>query len=68
MIHNRRDGVVVRTFALQSVDLEFISRVKSYHRTLKNGTHSFSALHSAFRGGCGKQAGKFACWVVGQGT
>ena len=64
---NRRDGVVVRASASQSVDLGFISLVESYQKTLKNGIHSFPAWCLAFRGGCGEQAGKFAC-VLGQGT
>ena len=65
---NRRDGVVVRASALQSVDLGFIPLVESYQETLKNGIRSFPAWRSAFRGGCGEQAGKFACCVLGQGT
>ena len=40
--HNH-DGVVVRAFASQSVDLEFIPLVELYHKTLKNGIHSFPA-------------------------
>ena len=65
---NRGDGVVVRASALQSVDLGFIPLVESYQKTLKNGIHSFPAWRSAFMGGCGEQAGKFACCVLGQGT
>ena len=65
---NRHNGVVVRVSASQSVDLGFIPLVKSYQKTLKNGIHSFPAWHLAFRGGCGEQAGKFACCVLGQGT
>ena len=65
---NRRDGVVVRASASQSVDLGFIPLVESYQKTLKNGIHSFPAWRSAFMGGCGEQAGKFACCVLGQGT
>ena len=57
---HRRDGVVVRVSSSQSVDLAFISLVKSIH--------SFPVWRSAFRGGCGEQAGKFASCVVGQGT
>ena len=45
----RRDGVEVRASALQSVDLRFISQVKSYQKTLKNGTHSFPVWRSANR-------------------
>ena len=65
---NRRDGVVVRASASQSVDLGFIPLVESYQKTLKNGIYSFPAWRSAFMGGCGEQAGKFACCVLGQGT
>ena len=64
----RRDGVVVRASASQSVDLGFIPLAESFQKTLKNGIHSFPAWRSAFRGGCGEQAGKFACCVLGQGT
>ena len=66
--HERRDGVVVRASASQSVDLGFIPLVESYQKTLKNGIYSFPAWRSAFMGGCGEQAGKFACCVLGQGT
>ena len=44
---NQRDGVVVGASASQSVDLEFISQVSSYQKTLKNGIHSFPAWRSA---------------------
>ena len=64
----RHDGEVVIAFASQSVDLGFIPLVESYRKTLKNGIHSFHAWRSAFMGDCGKQAGKFACCVSGQGT
>ena len=64
----RGDGVVVRASASQSVDLGFIPLVESYQKTLKNGIYSFPAWRSAFVGGCGEQAGKFACCVLGQGT
>ena len=67
-IINRRDGVVVRAFASQLVDLGFITLVESYQKTLKDGIHSFPARRSAFRGGCEEQPGKFACCVLGQGT
>ena len=40
---NRRDGVVVRASASQSVDLGFFSQVKSYQKTLKIGIHIFPA-------------------------
>ena len=63
---NRRDSVVVRASASQSVNLEFIPLVASYQQTLKNGIHSLPAWRSAFMGGCGEQAGSFACCVVGQ--
>ena len=65
---DRCDGVEVRAFASQSVDLGFIPLVESYQKTLKNGIRSFPAWRSAFRGGCGEKAGKFACCVLGQGT
>ena len=65
---DRRDGVVVRASASQSVDLGFIPLVEPYQKTLKNGIRSFHAWRSAFMGGCGEQAGKFACCVLGQGT
>ena len=65
---SRRDGVVVRASASQSVDLGLIPLFESYQKTLKNSIHSFPAWRSAFRGGCGEQAGKFACCVLGQGT
>ena len=38
----RRDGVVVRASASQSVDLGFISRVQTRQKTLENGIHSSS--------------------------
>ena len=44
---NRRDGIVVRASASQSLDLGFISQVESYQKTLKNGIHSFPAKRSA---------------------
>ena len=65
---DRRDGVVVRASASQSIDLGFISLVESYRKTLKNGIYSFPAWRSAFRRCCREQAGKFACCVLGQGT
>ena len=40
---------MVKASALQSVDLEFISQVESYLKTLKNGIHSFPAWRSANR-------------------
>ena len=48
--NNRRDGVVVRASASQSVDLGFISLVESYQKTLINGIHSFPAWRSAHKG------------------
>ena len=59
---------MVRAFSSQSVDLGFIPLVESYQKTLKNGIHSFSAWRSALRRGFGEQAGKLACYVLGQGT
>ena len=67
-LKNRRDGVVVRASASQSVDPGFIPLVESYQKTLKNGIHSFPAWRSVFMGGCGEQAGTFSCCVVGKGT
>ena len=64
----RRDGVVVRASASHSVNTEFSSLVESYQKTLKNGIHSSPAWRLAFMGGCGEQAGKFACCVLVQGT
>ena len=64
----RREGVAVRASASQTVDLGFIPLVGSYQKTLKNGIYSFPAWCSAFMGGSEEQAGKFACWVLGQGT
>ena len=46
---HRRDGVVIRASASQSVDLGFIFQVESYQKTLKNGIHSFPAWRSANR-------------------
>ena len=66
--YSQRNGVVVRASASQSVDLGFIPLVESYLKPLKNGIYSFPAWRSAFMGGCGEQAGKFACCVLGQGT
>ena len=60
-LYLRRDGVVVRASASQSVDLAFNPLVESYQKTFKNCIGSFRAWRSAFRGGCGEQAGKFAC-------
>ena len=55
---NRRNGVVVRASASQSVDLGFIPLVELYRKTLKNGIYSFPAWCSAVMGSCGEQAGK----------
>ena len=57
----------IRASTSQSVDLGFIPLVESYQKTFKNGIHSFPAWHSAFMRECGEQAGKFACYVLGQG-
>ena len=59
---------MIRAFASQSVDLRLIPLVESYQKTLKNGIHSSPAWRSAFKGGCGEQAGKFACCVLVQST
>ena len=66
--YDRHNGVVVRASASQSVDLGFIPVVEPYQKTLKSDIHSFPAWRSAFTGGCGEQAGKFACCALGQGT
>ena len=68
LILNRRDGVAVRASASYSVDLGFNPLVESCQKTFKNCIHSFPAWCSAFRGGCGEQAGKFTCCVLGKGT
>ena len=47
---NRRDGVMVRASASQSVDLGFILLVESYQKNFKNGIYSFPAWRSAFMG------------------
>ena len=65
---DQRDGVVVGASASQLLDLGSIPLVESYQKTLKNGIYSFPAWRSAFVGGCGEQAGKFACCVLGQDT
>ena len=64
----QRDGVEFRGSVPQSVYLGFIFFVKSYQKALKNSTHSFPACRLAFRRGCGEQASKFVCCVLGQGT
>ena len=63
----RRDSAVVRASASQS-DLVFIPIVESYQKIFKNGIHSFPAWCSVFRGGCGEQAGKFACHLTGRSS
>ena len=47
--NNRRDDVVVRALASQSVDRRFIFQVESYQKTLKNGIHGFPAWSSAHK-------------------
>ena len=59
---------MVKASASQSVDLGFILLVESYQETLENVMHSFPDWRPAFRGGCGEQAGKFACCVFGEST
>ena len=44
---NRRDGVVVKASASQSIDMGFISQVESYQKTFKNDMHSFPDWRSA---------------------
>ena len=65
---DRRDGVVVRASASQSVDVGFIPYVESFQKTLKNGIQSFRAWRLAFRRDCEKLAGKLACCDLGQDT
>ena len=62
----KHDGVVVGASASQSVDLGSIPLVESYQKTLINCIHSFPAWRSAFKGGCGEQAGKFAYCILGK--
>ena len=64
----RADGVVVRASASQSVNLGSFPLLSHTKRLFKDDIHSFPAWRSAFMGGCGEQAGKFACCVLGQGT
>ena len=66
--NSRRDGVVIRASASQSVDLGFNPLVESYQKIFKMVFRAslLGALH--FRGACGEQAGNFACCVLGQGT
>ena len=61
---DQRDGVAMKTSASQSVDLEFISQVESYQKTLKNGIRSFLPWPSAKKGYCGKPAGKLAGCIL----
>ena len=44
---DRRDGVVLRAFALHSVNMGFIPLVESHQKTSKNGIHYFIAWRSA---------------------
>ena len=60
---HRRDGVVVRASASQSVDLGFIPLVESYQKTLKNGIHSFPVWRSAFSVACGEQVRLLCPWA-----
>ena len=61
---HRRDGVVVGVFAVGRPGVHSPCRVipKDY------SIYSFPAWRSSFMGGCGEQAGKLACCVLGQGT
>ena len=63
---SRRDGVVVKAYALQSVELKFISLVESSQKTFKNDIHSFPAWRSAFKRCCEEEADKLACCVLGK--
>ena len=38
--------------------------VESYQKTFKTGIHSFPAWCSAFMGGCGEEASRFAFWSL----
>ena len=67
VVFNRRDGVVVRASATQSVELGF-NPLSSHTKNLKNGIYSLPAWRLAFKGCCGEQAGKFAWGVLEQGT
>ena len=61
-MYNRRDGVVTKASASQSVDLAFIFQVESYQKTLKNGIHSFLAWGSAQTGSTKTTGMEFAHW------
>ena len=52
---------MVRASASQSVDLGFNRLVESYQKIKKNGIFDLPTKRSAFKGGCGEQACKFAC-------
>ena len=60
---NRRDGVVVRASASQSVDLGFNPLVKSYQKTLKNDIYSFPAWRSAIREGTSRLVRLLCPWA-----
>ena len=63
-----RVGVVVGASALRSVDLGFISQIEQYQKTLKYDIHKFCAWRSVQKRYCGEQAGKLACYILGQDT
>ena len=46
-----RNGIVVGVFALQSVNLGFISQVESHQNSLKNGIHRLSLLGAQHKRG-----------------
>ena len=56
--------VVVRQYALPSVDLSFNTLVESHQKTLKNDIHSLPAWRSAFKECCGEQDGKFVSCIL----
>ena len=60
-LSNRHDGVLVRAYALQSVERSFISLVESHQKTSKNGIHRFPAWRSAQKRQYRENAGKLAC-------
>ena len=66
MFVDRRDGVVVRASASQSVDPGFPCRV--IPKEFETWHPQLPCLALSIRGVCGEQAGKFACCVLGQGT
>ena len=63
------DGRVVRASASGAVDLGLIpSRVKPMTLKLVFAASQLDVPHSAVKGQCEEQAGKFTCCAVGKGT